>query len=64
MDIRTPIGLMFTVFGVMMTIVGFLPINDTQKSMNININLWWGILMLVFGVFMLALAKMAAAKKK
>ena len=64
MDIRTPIGLMFTVFGVMMTIVGFLPINDTQKSMNININLWWGILMLVFGVFMLVLAKRAAAKKK
>lgn len=64
MDIRTPIGLMFTVFGVMMTIVGFLPINDTQKSMNININLWWGILMLAFGVFMLVLAKRAAAKKK
>jgi hypothetical protein len=60
LDIRIPIGLMFTVLGVMITIYGFVTISDTAmytKSFGININIWSGIGMLVFGLVMLALTK-------
>ncbi|HEY9123061.1 MAG TPA: hypothetical protein PK252_11520 [Bacteroidales bacterium] len=60
LDIKYPIGLMFTILGIMITIYGFATINDTtlyQKSLGININLWSGISMLVFGIVMLVLSK-------
>jgi uncharacterized protein YhhL (DUF1145 family) len=60
LDIKYPIGLMFTIIGIMITIYGFATINDTalyQKSLGININLWSGISMLVFGIVMLILSK-------
>ena len=60
LDIKIPIGLMFFVFGVILTIYGFVTKNDTelyQKSLSHNVNLWMGILMLVFGGVMLLLVK-------
>lgn len=60
LDIKYPIGLMFTILGIMITIYGFATINDTalyQKSLGININLWSGISMLIFGIVMLILSK-------
>ena len=60
LDIKIPIGLMFFVFGVILTIYGFMTKNDTelyQKSLSHNVNLWMGILMLVFGGVMLLLVK-------
>ena len=60
LDIKIPIGLMFFVFGVILTIYGFVTKNDTelyQKSLSHNVNLWMGILMLVFGGIMLLLVK-------
>ncbi len=57
-DLRLPIGVMFTTFGVILTIFG--AISDkaiyAEHSLGININLIWGIVMLVFGLFMLFLA--------
>jgi len=60
LDIKIPIGLMFFVFGVIITIYGFITRNDTelyQKSLSHNVNLWMGILMLVFGGVMLMLVR-------
>jgi LPXTG-motif cell wall-anchored protein len=60
LDIKIPIGLMFSVFGVIITIYGFITRNDTelyQKSLSHNVNLWMGILMLVFGGVMLLLVR-------
>ena len=60
LDIKIPIGLMFFVFGVILTIYGFISRNDTElyrKSLSHNVNLWMGVLMLVFGGFMLLLAR-------
>jgi len=60
LDIKIPIGLMFSVFGVIITIYGFMTRNDTelyQKSLSHNVNLWMGILMLVFGGIMLLLVR-------
>jgi len=59
LDIRWPIGLMFTLIGAMLVIYGFVTgSNDPiyQHSLGININLCWGLLLLVFGVTMTALA--------
>lgn len=52
LDIRWPIGLMFTLIGVLLTGYGVLKA-DASQSLGININLIWGIVLLVFGVFML-----------
>jgi hypothetical protein len=60
LDIKIPIGLMFSVFGVIILIYGFMTRNDAelyQKSLSHNVNLWMGGIMLVFGGVMLLLVK-------
>jgi hypothetical protein len=55
-DIKFPIGLMFTILGAVLAIYGFVTRFDPEiyrKSLDININLWTGIAMLAFGLFML-----------
>ncbi len=59
-DIRIPIGLMFSVLGVLITIFGFVTRSDSvlyQRSLGINVNLIMGVVMLVFGLVMLYLAR-------
>jgi hypothetical protein len=59
-DIRIPIGLMFSILGVLITIFGIVTKSDTslyQRSLGINVNLVMGLVMLVFGLFMLYMAK-------
>jgi len=59
LDIRWPIGLMFSLVGLMMTIYGFVTKDDAElyrRSLGININLIWGAVLLVFGGLMLFLA--------
>ena len=56
-DVRLPIGLMFSVFGVMLVAWGLL--SDPaiyQRSEGVNVNLWWGLVLLVFGAAMLWMA--------
>jgi hypothetical protein len=60
LDIKIPIGLMFSIFGVILLIYGFATNGDDalyQKSLSHNINLWMGGLMLVFGAVMLLLVR-------
>ena len=64
-DIKFPIGLMFSIFGLMLTLYGLFTSGDEalySRSLGININLWCGLGMLVFGLIMLVLAW--TAKKK
>jgi sulfite exporter TauE/SafE len=59
-DIRIPIGLMFAILGVIITILGLVTISDSamyQKSLGININIVMGLLMLIFGLIMLYFAR-------
>jgi hypothetical protein len=53
LDIRLPIGLMFTLFGLMLATFG-LTSNEGiyRRSLGINVNLWWGLIMLFFGLTM------------
>lgn len=58
-DLRLPIGIMFSLFGAMIAIYGVATKGSAiyqAHSLGININLIWGIVLLVFGVFMLFLA--------
>jgi len=62
-DLRLPVGLMFSVFGLILTGVGLFGNADLQKSLGINMNLWWGLVLVVFGVFMLLMAWRGSARK-
>jgi len=64
LDLRLPIGLMFGVFGVILTVYGF--VSETaiyDRSLGINVNLWWGLVLLAFGIVMLALSYRGRAAK-
>ena len=63
LDLRLPIGLMFTIFGVILA--GFGLTSDRaiyERSLGINVNLWWGLVLLAFGLVMLAFALRAGRK--
>jgi hypothetical protein len=58
LDIRLPIGLLFGIFGILLIAYG--AISDKAiyaRSLNVNINLWWGLIMLAFGAVMFLLGK-------
>ena len=58
-DIKFPIGLMFTILGFLLTIFGIITNGDSvlySRSLGININLWSGCGMLIFGLIMLFFA--------
>ena len=58
LDIRLPIGLMFTVLGALLVVVGLLGGKSfVEQSQGTNVNLWWGIVMLVFGMVMFLLGR-------
>jgi multisubunit Na+/H+ antiporter MnhG subunit len=55
LDIRIPLGLIFLIIGGLMTIYGIITRNAAdlyEKSLGVNINLIWGIVMLLFGLIM------------
>ncbi|MBV9672019.1 MAG: hypothetical protein JO076_04245 [Verrucomicrobia bacterium] len=52
-DLRYPLGFLFMVFGVILTLFGlFSDQAMNARSLSINVNLWWGLLMLLFGLLM------------
>jgi uncharacterized membrane protein HdeD (DUF308 family) len=53
LDIRWPIGLMFTLIGALLVVYGAVAKSDHAVSLGININLIWGVVLLIFGVLML-----------
>jgi len=56
-DLRLPIGMMFSLFGAMLTIYGLLADPAVfKKSLGVNIDLGWGLFMLAFGLLMLVFA--------
>jgi len=62
LDIRLPIGLLFSVIGLLL--VGFGAFGDKviyQRSLGLNVNLGWGAVLLVFGLIMLLLGRRSSA---
>jgi hypothetical protein len=53
-DLRLPIGLLFVVLGALLVAVGLGGDRAIYaRSLGINVNLWWGLALLVFGAIML-----------
>lgn len=65
LDVRWPIGGMFSIVGVILAVYGLVS-NPAiyEKSLGINVNLWWGLVLLVFGLVMLAFAYRAYREAK
>jgi membrane protein implicated in regulation of membrane protease activity len=56
-DLRFPIGLLFLIFGILLMFFGsFSKAADYSRSLNLNINLWWGLAMFAFGAVMFFVA--------
>jgi hypothetical protein len=55
LDIRIPLGLIFLIIGGIMSLYGLLTRGNAamyQRSLGVNLNLGWGVVMLVFGLVM------------
>ena len=61
LDIRLPIGLLFALLGGLLFLFGlatqFIKPAIYERSLEININLWWGLVMLIFGGAMIWLGR-------
>ena len=64
-DIRLPIGGLFTVLGLLVSGYGLATTGDGElyaRSLSINVNLWWGLVMLAFGAGLLLSATFYAGR--
>jgi hypothetical protein len=74
LDIRLPIGVIFTIYGLILVFFGLvanpgifyssLGVDIELRLFGVNIDLWWGAAMLVFGAIMGALALRASRRSQ
>ena len=62
-DLRVPLGWLFAILGMLLVIAGFrgTPSADA-RSLGVNINFIWGLVMVTFGLFCLWLARREARR--
>ena len=64
LDVRLPMGALFTIIGAILCVYGAVGgAAALKKGCPLNINLWWGLAMLLFGAALLAI-HMAKGKAK
>ena len=57
-DIRLPLGILFSLLGVTLIIYGIAgDPSHYQQSLGINVNFYWGFVLLAFGLLMLLLGR-------
>lgn len=62
LDLRIPMGMMFTLTGLILTLYGAVTRGDAAlyaRSLGIDVNFWWGLVLLAFGLIMLLLGRRA-----
>jgi hypothetical protein len=63
LDIRLPIGGLFTVLGLLLAGYGLASEKALyERSLGINVNLEWGLVMFIFGVIMVVLGRRGTGK--
>jgi hypothetical protein len=63
LDLRLPMGLMFSIIGVLLVLFGLASDPSIyQRSLGVNVNLWWGLVLLAFGLAMLWLVRRGMAR--
>jgi hypothetical protein len=62
LDIRIPIGLLFSIVGVILLVYGRWIADPAiyLRSLGFNVDFWWGAVLLAFGLTMLGLARYAS----
>jgi hypothetical protein len=64
LDLRYPLGMLFTAFGVLLVGYGLLRPQERAMITDVNVNLYAGVAMLAFGLIMLLLARRAGSREK
>jgi tellurite resistance protein TehA-like permease len=72
LDLRYPMGMMFALVGAILAVYGVITNSSGMEekgiyqvhSLGLNINLIWGLVLLGFGLLMLAMAYFSAPKEK
>ena len=62
LDLRIPIGGLFTALGILIGGYGVATNGNTalyEPSLGVNINLWWGLIMFVVGLILLVMGARA-----
>lgn len=62
MDLRVPSGWFFTLLGLVLTALGVFDNGLRARLTQVNVNLYSGLSMLVFGVILLLLARRATRR--
>lgn len=60
LDLRIPMGLLFSFMGVILAAFGLSTRDNPElyaKSLGYDVNLWWGVVLLVFGQVMFHLGR-------
>ena len=67
LDIRLPIGLLFVLLGGLLCAYGVFTFFSQpelyERSLGININFWWGLVLLLFGALMTWLGRRGAPNR-
>jgi hypothetical protein len=64
-DPRVSLGMLFTLIGTILTAFGLSTRSSADvyaKSLGIDANLWWGLVLLVFGIVVLTLGRRGQAR--
>jgi multisubunit Na+/H+ antiporter MnhG subunit len=65
MDMRIPLGMLFTLTGTILAAFGLSTRTRPDfytKSLGIDMNLWWGLVLLAFGIAVLTLGRRAQSR--
>ena len=66
LDLRIPMGLLFTLVGIILTAFGIATRGNLglySQSLGVNVNLWWGVVLLIFGQIMFQLGRASQARQ-
>ena len=64
LDLRVPSGWFFTLLGVILVAMGLITPGARAALTDYNVNLYSGAAMLIFGLFLLLMAHLAAGKSR
>jgi len=59
LDLRVPTGFFFSIVGLILVAMGIFAPSERAALTDSNVNLYCGVAMLVFGLFMLGLTKVS-----
>jgi hypothetical protein len=64
LDLRIPMGAMFTLVGMILVAFGIATRGSAiyEASLGINANFWWGLVLLAFGLTMLLMGRRSQAR--